>query len=159
VPLAGSVHAAGGDLDEPVRGFPGMESYLRRRDLPRQCRRISETVDVDPMLHLLATGTAHNVNARALILNTAATLEGSAVTNIARLTRDVLYTRCRRRWLQPVARGRRVHGMARRPRRPVRSVRELGKPRRDLPRAVHGVPVWPCHRRVMKAIYIGFTAG
>ena len=80
---------AGGSLDEPVRGVPRMESYLRRRDLPRQCRRLSETVDVDPMLHLLATGTAHNVNARALILNTAASLEGSAVTNIARRTRDV----------------------------------------------------------------------
>ena len=80
---------AGGSLDEPVRGVPGMESYLRRRDLPRQCRRLSETVDVDPMLHLLATGTAHNVHARALILNTAASLEGSAVTNIARRTRDV----------------------------------------------------------------------
>ncbi|GJN25030.1 hypothetical protein PR202_gb12812 [Eleusine coracana subsp. coracana] len=81
---------AGGDLDEPVRGVPGMESFLRRRDLPSSCRSIHETNDVvDPVLRLLAEYTAHSRNARALILNTAASLERSALAHITPHMRDV----------------------------------------------------------------------
>ena len=42
---------AGGDLDKPVRGVPGMEGFLRRRDLPSVCRRRGGTacgVGLDP---------------------------------------------------------------------------------------------------------------
>jgi hypothetical protein len=35
----------GGGMDDPIRGVPGMEGFLRRRDLPTSCRRH----DVDPM--------------------------------------------------------------------------------------------------------------
>ncbi|KAM0850746.1 hypothetical protein ACQ4PT_052874 [Festuca glaucescens] len=57
----------GADLDEPVRGVPGMEDFLRRRDLPSACRLRAETNAVDPLLHIL----------------------GSALAHIARLMRDV----------------------------------------------------------------------
>jgi hypothetical protein len=45
---------AGGDLDDPVRGVPGMESFLRRRDLPRCFRRRSGTDNVNPIVHAVA---------------------------------------------------------------------------------------------------------
>ncbi|XP_062189995.1 myricetin 3-O-rhamnoside 1,2-glucosyltransferase UGT709G2-like [Phragmites australis] len=79
----------GGDLDEPVRGVPEMERFLRRRDLPSLCRRRSETNDVDPMLQLLAEFTVYSGKARALILNTAASLERSALQHITPHMRDV----------------------------------------------------------------------
>ncbi|KAL6639282.1 hypothetical protein ACP70R_023012 [Stipagrostis hirtigluma subsp. patula] len=75
---------AGGDLDEPVRGVPGMESFLRRRDLPSSCR---ENMDV---AQLIAELTAHSSKARALILNTAASLEPSALAHIKPRMHDVL---------------------------------------------------------------------
>jgi hypothetical protein len=80
---------AGGDLDEPVRGVPGMESLLRRRDLPRLCRRPNETDDVDPKLHTVVKLSADSSRARALILNTTASLEQSALAHIAPRMRDL----------------------------------------------------------------------
>ncbi|KAL6896745.1 hypothetical protein ACP4OV_007317 [Aristida adscensionis] len=77
---------AGGDLDEPVRGVPGMESFLRRRDLPSSCRTSDENNDV---VQLLAGVTAHSGTARALVLNTAASLERSALAHITPHMRDV----------------------------------------------------------------------
>ncbi|CAL5083007.1 unnamed protein product [Urochloa decumbens] len=75
---------AGGDLDEPVRGVPGMENFLRRRDLPSFCRRPIDTDDdVDPALHALVDRTVHSRKARALIFNTAASLERSALAHVA----------------------------------------------------------------------------
>ncbi|CAN6205399.1 unnamed protein product [Urochloa humidicola] len=82
--------AGGGGLDEPVRGVPGMEGFLRRRDLPVQCRRQGDTdEDVDPMLHALVDATLQSGKARALILNTAASLEHAALAHIAPHMRDV----------------------------------------------------------------------
>ncbi|XP_066397753.1 myricetin 3-O-rhamnoside 1,2-glucosyltransferase UGT709G2-like [Miscanthus floridulus] len=78
----------GGDLDEPVLGVPGMESYLRRRDLPRQCRNLTTNHD-DPMLQTVVAVTAHSRTARALVLNTAVSLESSALAQIAPHMRDV----------------------------------------------------------------------
>ncbi|KAF8644565.1 hypothetical protein HU200_014181 [Digitaria exilis] len=81
---------AGSDLDEPVRIVPGMETFLRRRDLPSCYRRLPSD-DADPMLHkveMFAKATAHS-KARALVLNTAASLEASAVAHIAPHMRDV----------------------------------------------------------------------
>ncbi|CAN6205398.1 unnamed protein product [Urochloa humidicola] len=81
---------AGGDLDEPVRGVPGMESFLRRRDLPSPCRRPNDTDDdVNPALHMLAELSADSAKARALIFNTTASLETSALEHISPRTRDV----------------------------------------------------------------------
>ncbi|KQK16183.1 7-deoxyloganetic acid glucosyltransferase [Brachypodium distachyon] len=79
----------GADLDEPVRGVPGMEDFLRRRDLPSSCRRHADTHEVDPLLQLLVKFTLHSCKARALIFNTAASLEGAAVAHIAPHMRDV----------------------------------------------------------------------
>uniref|UniRef100_A0A0D9WYX5 Glycosyltransferase n=1 Tax=Leersia perrieri TaxID=77586 RepID=A0A0D9WYX5_9ORYZ len=78
----------GGDLDEPVRGVPGMESFLRRRDLPSQFRSCTEN-QIDPMLQYLIDVTAHSSSVRALVLNTAASMEASAVAHIAKRMRDV----------------------------------------------------------------------
>ncbi|VAI73394.1 hypothetical protein VPH35_122600 [Triticum aestivum] len=79
----------GADLDEPVRSVPGMEDFLRRRDLPNSCRRRAETDDVDPLLQILVGYTAHSRKARALIFNSAASLERSALAHIAPHMRDV----------------------------------------------------------------------
>ncbi|CAN6168126.1 unnamed protein product [Urochloa humidicola] len=86
--------AGGGDLDDPVRGVPGMESFLRRRDLPSVFRlRRGGTDggggDIDPILHVFAEATAHSRKARALVFNTAASLEGQALAHIEPRMRDV----------------------------------------------------------------------
>ncbi|CAL5062728.1 unnamed protein product [Urochloa decumbens] len=82
--------SGGGGLDEPVRGVPGTEGFLRRRDLPIQCRRRrSDSDDVDPMLRTLVDLTVQSRKARALILNTAASLEHAALAHIAPHMRDV----------------------------------------------------------------------
>ncbi|XP_040381939.1 myricetin 3-O-rhamnoside 1,2-glucosyltransferase UGT709G2-like [Oryza brachyantha] len=79
---------AGGDLDEPVRGVPGMESFLRRRDLPSHFRMPTDN-QIDPLLQVLTEITACSRRARAVVLNTAASMEGPAVTHIASHMRDV----------------------------------------------------------------------
>ncbi|TVU30612.1 hypothetical protein EJB05_22242, partial [Eragrostis curvula] len=82
--------AGGGGLDEPVRGVPGMEGLLRRRDLPVQCRRCTAGArSLDPVLQTAVTATAHTGKARALVFNTTASLEGAALTRIAPHVRDV----------------------------------------------------------------------
>ncbi|CAN6205401.1 unnamed protein product [Urochloa humidicola] len=48
----------GGDLDEPIRGVPGMESFLRRRDLPIQCRSLTDTHE-DPLLKVVVAGNTN----------------------------------------------------------------------------------------------------
>ncbi|KAL6639305.1 hypothetical protein ACP70R_023035 [Stipagrostis hirtigluma subsp. patula] len=78
----------GGDLDEPVRGVPGMESFLRRRDLPIQCRNYTKNHQ-DPVMQSIAAHAAHSGKARALVLNTAMSLESSALAQIAPHMRDV----------------------------------------------------------------------
>jgi hypothetical protein len=79
----------GADLDEPVRGVPGMEDFLRRRDLPSACRLRADTNAVDPLLHILVNYSTHSAKARALICNSPASLEGSALAHIAPQMRDV----------------------------------------------------------------------
>ncbi|CAN6205400.1 unnamed protein product [Urochloa humidicola] len=78
----------GGDLDEPVRGVPGMASFLRRRDLPVQCRSLTETHE-DPLLKAVVAATVDSRRARALILNTTASLEGPSLAHLAEEMRDV----------------------------------------------------------------------
>ncbi|XP_048542090.1 myricetin 3-O-rhamnoside 1,2-glucosyltransferase UGT709G2-like [Triticum urartu] len=68
--------------DDPVRGVPGMEGFLRRRDLPRGLS-FAEKGDGDPLVLKLAEVTARSCKARALIINTAASMEGPALAHIA----------------------------------------------------------------------------
>ncbi|CAL4911031.1 unnamed protein product [Urochloa decumbens] len=86
--------------DDPVRGVPGMEGFLRRRDLPRLApaaaagHRPTEgegetAAGVHPFLLTVAKGIADCGRARALVLNTAASLEGPALARIATHMRDV----------------------------------------------------------------------
>uniref|UniRef100_A0A0D9WYX0 Glycosyltransferase n=1 Tax=Leersia perrieri TaxID=77586 RepID=A0A0D9WYX0_9ORYZ len=77
-----------GDLDEPVRGVPGMESFLRRRDLPSHLRGCTESSN-DPILQVLIEITANSRRARAVVINTAVSLEASALAHIATHVRDV----------------------------------------------------------------------
>ncbi|KAL6662217.1 hypothetical protein ACP70R_000076 [Stipagrostis hirtigluma subsp. patula] len=83
-------------VDEPARGVPGMEGFLRRRDLPRLApaadghpREAAETNGVHPMLLKMAENIAYCGNARALVLNTATSLEGSSLVHIRPHMRDV----------------------------------------------------------------------
>ncbi|CAM0914175.1 unnamed protein product [Alopecurus aequalis] len=73
--------------DQPVRAVPGMEGFLRRRDLPRRPR--TDAAGFDPMLLTIAEGISHSGNARALILNTSVSMEPVALAHIARQMRDV----------------------------------------------------------------------
>nr|ACD03242.1 UDP-glycosyltransferase UGT709A10 [Avena strigosa] len=78
--------------DQPVSGVPGMEGFLRRRDLPRAPRPAGSATDdcgVDPMLLNMGECTVHSGEARALILNTSASMEGPALAQIAPHMRDV----------------------------------------------------------------------
>ena len=83
-------------VDDPVHGVPGMEGVLRRRDLPRLApaadghpTESAAAAGVHPMLLTMAKGIADCGRARALVLNTAASLEGSAVAHISPHMRDV----------------------------------------------------------------------
>lgn len=66
-----------------------MEGFLRLRDLPSFCRGHAEDGGLDPMLQILDEFTAHSSKARALIFNTTASLERSALAHIAPCMRDV----------------------------------------------------------------------
>jgi len=78
----------GGNLDEPIRGVPGMEGFLRRRDLPVQCRSLTDTYQ-DPLLETVVAATVQSRKARALMLNTTASLERASLAHLAREMRDV----------------------------------------------------------------------
>ncbi|XP_037442181.1 7-deoxyloganetic acid glucosyltransferase-like [Triticum dicoccoides] len=77
--------------DEQVRGVPGMEGFLRRRDLPRVVPLPPGPGNGDPVPVLLtiADTAARCGESRALILNTAASMEGPALSRIAPHMRDV----------------------------------------------------------------------
>ena len=73
-----------------------MEGFLRRRDLPRApghprsiVASATEDTNVDPMLFKMGDCTIHNGEARALILNTSASMEMAALAHIAPHMRDV----------------------------------------------------------------------
>lgn len=74
--------------DDLVRGVPGMEGFLRRRDLPRGLC-CAERGGEDPLVLKIAEVTARTSKARALIVNTAASMERSALAHIASCTTDV----------------------------------------------------------------------
>ncbi|XP_010905381.2 7-deoxyloganetic acid glucosyltransferase [Elaeis guineensis] len=68
------------DLDEPVRSVPGMEAFLRRRDLPSFCRQAGD--EADQTFEFVTTVTANTNRARALILNTFESLEATALSHV-----------------------------------------------------------------------------
>ncbi|GJN07419.1 hypothetical protein PR202_ga25249 [Eleusine coracana subsp. coracana] len=59
-----------------------MESFLRRRDLPVQCARMSSTHDDEPLLKTVVPATLHHATARALLLNTSSSLEESSLAQL-----------------------------------------------------------------------------
>lgn len=76
---AGDIPVKGNGMDLPVKSVPGMETFLRRRDLPGFCR----VNDIDePKLRFISTETTQTTRAQALILNTFEDLEGSILSQI-----------------------------------------------------------------------------
>lgn len=67
-------------LDETIRGVPGMEGFLRRRDLPSFCRNAKSTSD--PVLQFVIEANANVRRGRGLILNTFESLEGPILSHI-----------------------------------------------------------------------------
>ncbi|KAI3458620.1 hypothetical protein Pfo_015283 [Paulownia fortunei] len=66
-------------MDELVKSLPGMEGFMRRRDLPSFCR----LQDVnDPILQALKAMTRQTMRAQAAIINTFEDLEGPIVSNM-----------------------------------------------------------------------------
>ncbi|CAA6655066.1 unnamed protein product [Spirodela intermedia] len=78
----------GCDMDELVRSVPGMEGFLRRRDLPSICR-VKESSD--PILQAIASATQRTTHYRGLIFNTGETLDAAELAHI-RSTCPVTYT-------------------------------------------------------------------
>ncbi|KAE9465249.1 hypothetical protein C3L33_02843, partial [Rhododendron williamsianum] len=70
---AGEIPFQGDDLDAPIQSVPGMEGFLRRRDLPSFCR----TTDLnDPVIQLAMRECRQVPRSRGLILNTFEDLDG-----------------------------------------------------------------------------------
>uniref|UniRef100_A0A5B7A2C4 Glycosyltransferase n=1 Tax=Davidia involucrata TaxID=16924 RepID=A0A5B7A2C4_DAVIN len=67
------------DMDRLLSSVPGMESFLRLRDLPSFCRVNDLT---DPGLQLVTTETQQTIRANGLILNTFEDLEEPALSLI-----------------------------------------------------------------------------
>ena len=67
------------DMDRLVTSVPGMESFLRCRDLPSFCRFSDLN---NQQLHVAVTETKQTSQAYALILNTFEDLEGPVLSHI-----------------------------------------------------------------------------
>ncbi|KAJ9684459.1 hypothetical protein PVL29_016765 [Vitis rotundifolia] len=76
---AGEVPFRGGDMDRLVASVPGMEGFLRRRDLPSCCR--VKDVD-DPDLQNPMKNTRQTHRAHAQVINTFDDLEGPILSQI-----------------------------------------------------------------------------
>lgn len=75
---AGELPLKGDDMDVPISSVPGMESYLRRRDLPSFCR-----ADLtDGSFQMVLNQTQQTPRAQALILNTFEGLEGAILSQV-----------------------------------------------------------------------------
>ncbi|GMP23210.1 hypothetical protein CsSME_00000893 [Camellia sinensis var. sinensis] len=85
---AGELPFKGNNLDVPIKSIPGMEAFLRRRDLPGICR----TDDLNnPDFQFVSTETRQTTRAQALILNTFEDLEGPILSHI-RIRMPNVYT-------------------------------------------------------------------
>eukprot|EP00268_Persea_americana_P038446 TRINITY_DN38021_c0_g1_i2.p1 TRINITY_DN38021_c0_g1~~TRINITY_DN38021_c0_g1_i2.p1 ORF type:complete len:480 (-),score=51.13 TRINITY_DN38021_c0_g1_i2:173-1612(-) len=67
------------DMDRAIKGVLGMESFLRRRDLPHFCRAKEVT---DPGLQLVWSETLKTTRSSALVLNTFEDLEPQILSHI-----------------------------------------------------------------------------
>ncbi|XP_077216623.1 7-deoxyloganetic acid glucosyltransferase-like [Tasmannia lanceolata] len=76
------------DLDREIRCVPGMETFLRRRDLPSFLRAKERT---DPIVQLLMTEALNTCRASSLILNTFEDLEGPILSHL-RCRMPTIYT-------------------------------------------------------------------
>ncbi|KAG5533467.1 hypothetical protein RHGRI_027593 [Rhododendron griersonianum] len=76
---AGEVPLKGNGMDLLVKSVPGMEGFLRRRDLPGFCR-VDEVSD--PHFQVIKNETRQTPRAQAVILNTFETLEGPVLSHI-----------------------------------------------------------------------------
>jgi hypothetical protein len=70
---AGEFPFQGNNMDVPIKSVPGMDGFLRRRDLPN-FYRVKDIAD--PNLQEIASATQKAARARAMILNTFEELEG-----------------------------------------------------------------------------------
>ncbi|XP_058099484.1 7-deoxyloganetic acid glucosyl transferase-like [Magnolia sinica] len=84
--FCGPALAAGGelpfeedDMDRPIRGVPGMEAFLRRRDLP-SFFRVKQLSDVH--LQLILTATQDTTRASRFILNAFEDIDGPILSHI-----------------------------------------------------------------------------
>nr|ALV83447.1 putative 7-deoxyloganetic acid-O-glucosyl transferase 1 [Olea europaea subsp. europaea] len=76
---AGEISVEGISMDHLVKSMPGMEGFLRFRDLPSFCR----VNDInEPNLQLMKSVTRQTTRAQAAIFNTFEDLEGSIVSHI-----------------------------------------------------------------------------
>ncbi|XVF83825.1 hypothetical protein PTKIN_Ptkin16aG0524300 [Pterospermum kingtungense] len=67
------------DMDRLITRVPGMETFLRCRDLPSFCRASDI---MDPFLQLLATETRNNFKSHGFLLNTFEDLEGDVLSHM-----------------------------------------------------------------------------
>ncbi|KAL2525782.1 UDP-glycosyltransferase 85A3 [Abeliophyllum distichum] len=76
---AGEISVKGIGMDQIVQSVPGMEGFLRARDLPSFCRvnNINE-----PILHTVYSVAEQTTRAQAVIFNTFEDLEGPIVSHI-----------------------------------------------------------------------------
>lgn len=71
------------NLDEIVSSMPGMEGFLRRRDLPSFCRDVKSSSN--NIIRLLKTVTTNAARAEALIINTFESLEAPMLSHVRSL--------------------------------------------------------------------------
>lgn len=83
---AGEIPFNGDDMDELIKSVPGMERFLRRRDLPSFCRSGSVA---DPNILLYRTECDEIPRAYGLILNTFEELEGPILSEIRSLCPNI----------------------------------------------------------------------
>ncbi|KAL1806180.1 hypothetical protein ACET3Z_029248 [Daucus carota] len=76
---SGELPFTGDDLDTPIKSVPGMEKFLRRRDLPSFCR--SNTLS-NPSIQLFKNESQENARTQGLILNAFDDLEGPVLDHI-----------------------------------------------------------------------------
>ncbi|KAK1377973.1 7-deoxyloganetic acid glucosyltransferase [Heracleum sosnowskyi] len=86
---AGELPFTGGDLDNPIKSVPGMENFLRGRDLPSFCR--SDTLS-NPSIQLFKNENQENARAQGLILNSFDDLEEGPVLDNIRASCPNIYT-------------------------------------------------------------------
>ncbi|XP_059625333.1 7-deoxyloganetic acid glucosyltransferase-like [Cornus florida] len=79
---SGELPFKGNDLDTPITSVPGMEGFLRRRDLPIYCRAGDVSI---PVVQIILAEDRQLPKAHGLILNTFEEIEGPILSHIRSL--------------------------------------------------------------------------